>query len=105
MLKAFHDVLSLMCAQVGKGVLSTASYEARKYGVRSGMAGTSLTLIGRNFKLIIFLEFVAKKLCPELILVPLDFKRYSEMSGKVMSIFKRYDPTMIVAGCDEGYLK
>ena len=27
------------------------------------------------------------------------------MSHKVMNIFKRYDPTMIVAGCDEGYLK
>ncbi|THH08373.1 hypothetical protein EW145_g2752 [Phellinidium pouzarii] len=69
---------------VGKGVLSTASYEARKYGVRSGMAG-----------------FVAKKLCPELILMPIDFQKYSEMSKKVMAIFKQYDPNMIVAGCDE----
>ncbi|KAI5117782.1 hypothetical protein M0805_000425 [Coniferiporia weirii] len=72
---------------VGKGVLSTASYEARKYGVRSGMAG-----------------FVAKKLCPELILVPVDFQKISEMSRKVMAIFRTYDPSMIVAGCDEGYL-
>ncbi|EJD03310.1 DNA/RNA polymerase [Fomitiporia mediterranea MF3/22] len=69
------------------GVLSTASYEARKHGVRSGMAG-----------------FVAKKLCPELIVIPVNFEKYSEMSRKVMSIFKEYDPTMIVAGCDEGYL-
>ncbi|KAK0455046.1 DNA/RNA polymerase [Armillaria borealis] len=72
---------------VGHGVLTTASYEARKYGVRSGMPG-----------------FIAKKLCPELILVKLNFTRYSEMSRKVMVIFERYDPNMCAAGCDEGYL-
>lgn len=37
--------------------------------------------------------------------MPLDFEKYSEMSSKVMAIFKQYDPSMIVAGCDEGYLK
>ncbi|KIJ67784.1 hypothetical protein HYDPIDRAFT_107278 [Hydnomerulius pinastri MD-312] len=72
---------------VGGGVLSTASYEARKYGVRSGMA-----------------EFVAKKLCPDLIIVRLNFERYSDMSKRCMRVFRRYDPTMLVAGCDEGYL-
>ncbi|KAL7281450.1 hypothetical protein ACG7TL_004764 [Trametes sanguinea] len=72
---------------VGQGVVSTASYEARKFGVRSGMA-----------------TFVAKRLCPELIVLPSHFDRYSEMSSRVMSIFRRYDPTMCVAGCDEGYL-
>lgn len=50
-------------------------------------------------------EFVAKKLCPDLITVPLRFEWYSEMSSKVMNIFRQYDPNMIVAGCDEGYLK
>ncbi|KAG2079291.1 IMS-domain-containing protein [Suillus decipiens] len=72
---------------VGGGVLSTASYEARKFGVRSGMA-----------------TFVAQKLCPDLILLKSNFQRYSEMSEKVMDIFERYDPTMLAAGCDEGYL-
>ncbi|KAG1870356.1 hypothetical protein C8R48DRAFT_698165 [Suillus tomentosus] len=72
---------------VGGGVLSTASYEARKFGARSGMA-----------------TFVAKKLCPDLILLKSNFERYSEMSDKVMDIFERYDPTMLAAGCDEGYL-
>ncbi|KAG8213936.1 IMS-domain-containing protein [Butyriboletus roseoflavus] len=72
---------------VGGGVLCTASYEARKYGVRSGMA-----------------EFVARKLCPELIVVKLNFERYSEMSKRCMRIFRTYDPNMSVAGCDEGYL-
>ncbi|KLO19428.1 DNA/RNA polymerase [Schizopora paradoxa] len=72
---------------VGKGVLCTASYEARKHGVRSGMAG-----------------FVAKKLCPELILLPLNFDKYSAKSSDIFSIFKQYDPNMLVAGCDEGYM-
>ncbi|KAI0762097.1 DNA/RNA polymerase [Trametes elegans] len=72
---------------VGGGVVSTASYEARKFGVRSGMA-----------------TFVAKKLCPELIVMSSHFDRYNEMSNKVMEIFRRYDPTMCAAGCDEGYL-
>lgn len=49
--------------------------------------------------------FIARKLCPELILVKNTFSRYSEMSRKVMSVFKRYDPNMMAAGCDEGYLK
>ncbi|KAF9010581.1 hypothetical protein BDQ17DRAFT_1299087 [Cyathus striatus] len=71
----------------GASVLCTASYEARKFGVRSGMAG-----------------FVAKKLCPELLLLPLRFDRYTEMSNKIMDVFSQYDPTMLPAGCDEGYL-
>ncbi|KAJ3791148.1 IMS-domain-containing protein [Lentinula aff. detonsa] len=72
---------------VGKGVLTTASYEARKFGVRSGMAA-----------------FIAKKLCPELILLSIHPQRYSDMSKKVMAILARYDPDMLVASCDEAYL-
>ncbi|KAJ3749015.1 IMS-domain-containing protein [Lentinula detonsa] len=72
---------------VGKGVLTTASYEARKFGVRSGMAA-----------------FIAKKLCPELILLSIHPQRYSDMSKKVMAILARYDPNMLVASCDEAYL-
>ncbi|KAF5389456.1 hypothetical protein D9757_004259 [Collybiopsis confluens] len=72
---------------VGKGVLTTASYEARKFGVRSGMAA-----------------FVAKKLCPELILLSIHPERYSTMSKEVMAIFRRYDDQMLAASCDEGYL-
>ncbi|KAL1695593.1 hypothetical protein GGG16DRAFT_45361 [Schizophyllum commune] len=71
----------------GMGVLTTASYEARQYGVRSGMP-----------------TFIAKKLCPDLILVKINHERYSEKSKQVMDIFRRYDPTMCPASCDEGYL-
>ncbi|TRM69516.1 hypothetical protein BD626DRAFT_13382 [Schizophyllum amplum] len=72
---------------VGMGVLTTASYEARKFGVRSGMP-----------------TFIAKKLCPELIVVKINFARYTEKSKQVMDIFRRYDATMCPAGCDEGYV-
>lgn len=94
------------CCQVGSGVLTTASYEARKFGVRSGMAG-ALVRSGALVTVLtrVDIGFVAKKLCPELILVKMHFARYSEMSNKVMTVFRRYDPTMMMAGCDEGYLK
>jgi DNA polymerase kappa len=70
------------------GVLSTASYEARKFGVRSGMA-----------------QYIAMKLCPHLIIVPSHFDRYTEMSKKVMDVLRSYDPQMMAAGQDEAYLK
>jgi DNA polymerase kappa len=44
-------------------MISTANYVARQYGVRSAMPG-----------------FIAKKLCPELILLPHNFKKYNEIS-------------------------
>jgi DNA polymerase kappa len=44
---------------VGQGVLTTSNYEARKYGVRSAMP-----------------SYIAKKLCPQLILLPLNFDKY-----------------------------
>ncbi|TFK26499.1 DNA/RNA polymerase [Coprinopsis marcescibilis] len=72
---------------VGGGVVSTASYEARKFGVRSGMAG-----------------FIARKLCPGLITVKSHYDLYNETSGRIMNIFRRYDATMCPAGCDEAYL-
>ena len=43
----------------GNSMLTTASYEARKFGVRSAMPG-----------------FIAKQLCPELIIVPVHFDKY-----------------------------
>ena len=53
----------------------------------------------------IYLGFIAKKLCPELIFVPNRFSRYMEVSKEIMGIFRRYDSNMCPAGCDEGYLK
>lgn len=52
-----------------------------------------------------FPEYIAKKLYPDLIVLPCNFSRYSEMSKAVMNIFRRYDPNMLAASVDEGYLK
>lgn len=72
---------------VGYGVLSTASYEARKYGVRSGMPG-----------------YIARKLCPDLIFVKLNMSRYINVSKQIMAIFRQYDPNMLASSVDEAYL-
>ena len=92
---------------MGHGVVSTASYEARKQGVRSGMAGMFVLDPTPNPFIIngLHTEFIARKLCPELVVVSTHFPRYMEISNKVMDIFRRYDPNMQPGGCDEGYLK
>lgn len=56
-----------------RGVVTTASYEARKYGVHSAMS-----------------VFKAKKLCPKGIFLPVNMARYKEVSKEVHNIFKRY---------------
>ncbi|PWZ02093.1 DNA/RNA polymerase [Testicularia cyperi] len=76
------------CFGVGSGVLVTASYEARRgYGVRSGMA-----------------TFVAKALCPHLIVVKNDMASYVEASHKVMAVLEQYDENLAKASLDEAYL-
>ena len=76
------------CFGVGSGVLVTASYEARRgYGVRSGMA-----------------VFVAKALCPHLIVVKNDMQSYVAASQKVMAVFEQYDENLAKASLDEAYL-
>nr|KIR85320.1 DNA polymerase kappa subunit [Cryptococcus tetragattii IND107] len=72
---------------VGKGVLCTASYEARKFGVRSAMA-----------------SFIAKKLCPHIILTDLHFDLYTEASKAVKEVLVQYDENLMMASLDEGYL-
>lgn len=72
---------------VGKGVLTTCNYVARKFGCRSGMAG-----------------FVAKKLCPELILIPLNFDKYTAKANEVREVIAEYDPRFESASIDEAYL-
>lgn len=79
------------------GVLSTASYTARAFGVRSGMA-----------------TYIAKSLCPGLIVVHTDWERIGQASEHVMDILREYagDPDggdegsgMDIAGVDEAYVK
>ncbi|KAJ1024651.1 hypothetical protein NDA13_004578 [Ustilago tritici] len=76
------------CFGVGSGLLVTASYEARRgYGVRSGMA-----------------TFVAKALCPHLIVVKSRMQSYVQASHKVMAVFEQYDENLAKASLDEAYL-
>lgn len=72
---------------VGKGVLTTCNYVARKFGVRSGMA-----------------SFVAKKLCPQLVLLPQNYEKYTEKANEVRAIMAQYDPLFESASIDEAYL-
>lgn len=72
---------------VGKGVLTTCNYVARKFGCRSGMAG-----------------FVAKRLCPELVLIPLNFEKYTAKANEVREVIAEYDTRFESASIDEAYL-
>ncbi|KAH0565371.1 hypothetical protein GP486_001236 [Trichoglossum hirsutum] len=72
---------------VGKGVLTTCNYRARKFGCRSGMAG-----------------FIALKLCPNLVCLPLNFEKYNAKAQEVREVFAEYDPRFEAASIDEAYL-
>lgn len=71
----------------GMSMISTANYEARRFGVRAAMPG-----------------FIARKLCPELIFVPIDFKKYTHYSELTRKVFEKYDPNFMAASLDEAYL-
>ncbi|HRG65997.1 MAG TPA: DNA polymerase IV, partial [Saprospiraceae bacterium] len=70
-----------------RGVTTTASYEARKFGVRSAMPG-----------------WQAIKLCPELIFVKPRFEVYREVSRQIRSIFFEYTDLVEPMALDEAYL-
>jgi DNA polymerase-4 len=70
-----------------RGVVSAASYEARKFGVRSAISGV-----------------LAKKNCPELIFVKPRFDRYKEISKKIHAIFFDYTDLVEPLSLDEAYL-
>jgi DNA polymerase IV len=70
-----------------RGVVSAASYEARKFGVRSAISGV-----------------LAKKNCPELIFVKPRFDRYKEISMKIRKIFYDYTDLVEPLSLDEAYL-
>lgn len=70
-----------------RGVVSAASYEARKFGVKSAMSGIQ-----------------AKRNCPELIFVKPRFDRYHEISKKIRKIFFDYTDLVEPLSLDEAYL-
>jgi len=70
-----------------RGVVSAASYEARKFGVRSAMSSV-----------------IALKNCPDLIFVKSNFKRYQEVSTQIRKIFYEYTDLVEPLSLDEAYL-
>lgn len=70
-----------------RGVISAASYEARKFGIRSAMSGV-----------------LARQKCPHLIFVPPRFERYKEISTKIRAIFYEYSDLVEPLSLDEAYI-
>lgn len=70
-----------------RGVVATASYEARKYGVKSAMPG-----------------FKARNKCPHLIFVKPRFSRYKEISQQIRAVFKEHTDLVEPLSLDEAYL-
>lgn len=70
-----------------RGVVAAASYEARKFGVRSAMPSVT-----------------AKRKCPELIFVPHRFSVYRAVSQQIRDIFAEYTPLIEPLSLDEAYL-
>lgn len=71
----------------GRGVVATASYEARKFGVRSAMPSRQ-----------------ALKLCPQLVFVYPRFDVYKSVSGRIREIFHRYTDLIEPLSLDEAFL-
>ncbi len=70
-----------------RGVVAAASYEARKFGVKSAMSSV-----------------IAKRNCPELIFVKPRFDRYREISNRIRNIFFEYTDLVEPLSLDEAYL-
>ena len=70
-----------------RGVVSTCSYEARAYGVRSAMPSRT-----------------AYRLCPHAVFLPVNMKKYKRVSGQIMEILRKVSPVMEQVSVDEAFL-
>lgn len=71
----------------GRGVASTCSYEARKYGIRSAMPLAE-----------------AKRRCPHAVFLPVDMPKYAKVSSQLHRIFEDYTPIIEPLSLDEAFL-
>src|SRR3972149_5257807 len=71
----------------GRGVVSAASYEARRFGVHSAMP------IGRAFRL-----------CPEGVFLPVDMDKYAGVSREIMAVLAGFTPLIEPLSIDEAFL-
>lgn len=76
----------MMVGGAVRGVVLSASYEAREYGVRGGMPTTK-----------------ARRLCPDLVAVPPDFEEYTEVSRGVIAILETYTAIVEQVSIDEAF--
>ena len=81
------DLLIVGGRRESRGVVQSASYGARKFGVRSGMP------IGQ-----------AARLCPTATFVKGEFAHYRDASSAVRTVIRRHAPIAVMTGLDEGYL-
>ena len=72
---------------IKRGVVSTASYEARKFGIHSAMPLRT-----------------AHRLCPEAVFLPVDYEEYSRVSEEVKAILRQFSPDIEDVGIDEAFL-
>ena len=70
-----------------RGVITTCNYIARKFGIKSAMPSVT-----------------AKKLCPELIFVPVQIEKYRDISNEILNIYKCYTKIIEPIALDEAYL-
>ena len=72
---------------MGRGVVSTCNYEARKYGIKSGMAIST-----------------AWRLCPNAVFLPVNYRLYQKVSSRIMEILRGYTKKFEQWGLDEAFL-
>lgn len=81
------SLVSVPMAVGSLSMLSTANYAARRYGVRSAMPG-----------------FIAKKLCPSLVIIRPNFKKYRQAGAVIRQVLETYDPGLSSHSLDEASL-
>jgi len=71
-----------------RSIITTASYAAREYGVRTGMTVNQ-----------------AKALCRDIIVIKSDYRKYADASKRVMTVLESFTPEMFIASVDEAFLE
>jgi len=84
---ALREKPAAVCGSLSRSVVTSATYEARPYGIRAGMSTQE-----------------AKRRCPQLILVEGNHSKYTETAARIFSILKKFTPLVEVASIDEAYL-
>ena len=69
-----------------RGVVCTCSYEARKYGVSSGMSSVA-----------------ARSKCPDIVFLPVDFQKYGKISNNIFKLISKIIPKIHISSIDEAY--